>query len=68
VSFYLILCTKALHKVWKAFTDHWGTYFDEGDDVVARLYYQKWGSSDSSYVLLKDSQIMYVYLHLVKVV
>jgi hypothetical protein len=34
VSFYLILCTKALHKVQKAFNDHWRTSFDEGDDVV----------------------------------
>jgi hypothetical protein len=34
MSFYLILYTKALHKVQKAFIDHWGTSFDEGDDVV----------------------------------
>ncbi len=46
----------------------WGTSFDEGDDVVAWLYYQKWGSSDPSYVLLKDSHVTYVYSHLVRVV
>ncbi len=45
-----------------------GLLFDEGDDVVAWLYYQKWGSSDSSYVMLKYSHVVYVYSHLVRVV
>jgi hypothetical protein len=39
VSFDLILCTKTFHKVRKTFTNHWGTSFDEGDDVVAGTYY-----------------------------
>jgi hypothetical protein len=39
VYFYLILCTKTFHKVWKNFIDHWGTSFDEGDDVVVGFYY-----------------------------
>jgi hypothetical protein len=39
LSFYLILCTKTFHKVRKAFRDHWGTSFDESDDVVAGFYY-----------------------------
>jgi len=37
VSFWLILCIKPLHKVTKAFTDNWGTSFEEGDDVVGGI-------------------------------
>lgn len=65
--FYLILCTKAFHKVEEAFTDNGGTNFDVVDDVVTCLYYHKWGYIDSSYVLLKDSHVVYVYSHLVRV-
>lgn len=45
-----------------------GTKFEEGDDVVVGKYYQKWGNSNSSYVLLKDSHIVYMHAHLVRVV
>jgi len=68
VFFYLILYTKSLHKVQRALIDHSGNSFNEGDDVVAWLYYQKWGSSDSSYVLLKYSHVVYVYFHLVRAI
>jgi hypothetical protein len=37
-------------------------------DVVTSFYYHKWGNNDSSYVLLKDSHVVYVYLHLGRVV
>ncbi len=68
VSLYLILCTKTFHKVRKTFTNHWGTSFDEGDDVVVGFYYHKWGNNHSSYVFLKDSHIVYVYSHLMRAV
>ncbi len=68
VAFHLILYTKAFHKVKEAFTDNWGTSFDVVDDVVTCFYYHKWGNNDSSYVLLKDSHVVYVYSHLVRVV
>ncbi len=32
------------------------------------LYYQRWGHSESSYVLLKDSHVIYLHVHLVQVV
>lgn len=35
VVFYLILCTKALHKLKEAFIYNWGTSFDVVDDGVA---------------------------------
>jgi hypothetical protein len=57
-----------LHKVTKAFTDNWGTSFEEGDDVVGGIYYQKWGHSDTSYVLLKDSQQVYIFSHMVRAI
>ncbi len=68
VVFYLILCTKALHKVKESFIDNWRTSFDVDDDVVAGFYYQKWGNSDSSYVLSKYSHVVYAYSHLVRAV
>jgi len=67
-SFWLILCTKPLHKVKAPFINNWGNIYEEGDDVVEGLYYQKWGNNDNSYVFLKDSHKVYVYSHLVKVV
>ncbi len=45
-SFWLIMCTKSLRKVKKAFTNRWGKTFDEGDDAVVGLYYQKWGNNE----------------------
>jgi hypothetical protein len=56
VSFWLIMCTEPLCKVTKAFTNGWGISFEEGDDVIGGIYYQKWGHIDTSYVLLKDSK------------
>ncbi len=66
-SFWLILCIEPLLKVKAPFIDNQGSSYEEGDDVVKGLYYQKQGSSDNSYVLLKDSYKVYVYSHLVKV-
>jgi hypothetical protein len=67
VSFLLILCIEPLRKVTKAFTNGWGTSFEE-DDVVGNTYYQKWGHSDTSYVLLKDSQKVYICSHMVRAI
>jgi hypothetical protein len=67
-SFWLILCIEPLHKVKAPFIDNWGSSYEEGDDVVEGLYYQKWGINDNFYVLLKDSHKVYVYSHLVKVI
>jgi hypothetical protein len=50
------------------FTNNWGSSYEEGDDVVGGLYYQKWGNSDNSYVLLKDSCKVYVYSHLMRAI
>lgn len=62
-DFWLICCTKYLHTLKKAFKCKWGIKFEEGDEVVVRKYYQKWGDSDSSYILLKDSHVVYMYVH-----
>jgi hypothetical protein len=67
VSFLLILCIEPLRKVAKAFTNGRGTSFEE-DDVVGSIYYQKWGHSDTSYVLLKDSQKVYIFSHMVRAI
>ncbi len=47
-------------------TYKWGMKYDVGDEVVVRKYYKKWGNSNSSYVLLKESNVVYLYPHLVK--
>ncbi len=67
-SFWLIMCTDPLHKVRNFFIDQWGTKFEEGDDVVGGIYYQRWGNNDTFYVLLKDSHKVFFYFHLVRVV
>lgn len=61
-DFWLICYTKSLHTIKKAFKCKCGIKFEEGDEVVARKYYQKWGDFDSSYILLKYSHV-YMYGH-----
>jgi hypothetical protein len=39
VDFWIICCTKHLHKVRKAIKCEWGIEFEKSDDVVARKYY-----------------------------
>jgi hypothetical protein len=57
-DFWVFCCTKPMHTIRKEFTNKWGTSFVIGDVVVAGLYYQSWGSSDESFVLLKHSHVM----------
>ncbi len=61
--FWIILYTRYLHQVKKAFQDRWGTSFEVGDEVVTSLYYQKWNTSDSIFVLLKDSHPIFMHSH-----
>ncbi len=58
VNFYIFLCTQAMHNVKKDFTDPWKIKFRIGD-VVARRYYQKWGTNEASYVFLRRSPIVF---------
>lgn len=52
----------------KAFTCKWGTEFDVGDEVVCGYYYRKYGRGEDSYVLLKNSDLMFMHAHLVRAV
>ncbi len=61
-------CTKQFHTLIHPLTCKWGTKYYEGDEVVVGKYHKKWGISDSSYVLLKFSNVGYLYSHLVKAV
>jgi len=45
VDFWVVCCTKFMHTIRKEFANKWGTSFTIGNDVVAGLYYQRWGSS-----------------------
>jgi hypothetical protein len=60
VDFWVVCCTKPMHTIKKEFPNKWGTSFAIGDDVVAGLYYQRWGNGDISFVLLKDSHVVCV--------
>jgi hypothetical protein len=66
VDLWLVCCIKPFHQDRKSFEDKWGTLISIGDAVVVSLYYQRWGHSESSYVLLKDSHVVYMHAHLVQ--
>ncbi len=68
VDFQVFFCTKPMHIMKKSFIDKWGTYFVASDDVVAGLYYQRWGIGERNYVLLKDSHVVYMLSNMVCVV
>jgi hypothetical protein len=65
MNFWIILCIRPLRQVKKAFKNKWGTSFEVGDEMVVGLYYQKWGTSDYTYVLLKDSHLVFMHSYLV---
>ena len=67
-DFWVINCTKTMHAVKYAFTCKWGTSFEVGDEIVAGFYYQRWGTSETSYVLLKNSHPVHMHAHLVRAV
>jgi hypothetical protein len=67
-DFWLVCCTKQFHTLIHPLIYKWGTKYYERDEVVVGKYYQKWGNFDSSYVLLKFSNVVYLYSHLVKAV
>jgi len=62
VDFYILLCTKTVFTFKQHFKCPWGQEFNAGDMVMAGKYYHKWGSSKSSYVLLRKSQIAYIHV------
>ncbi len=57
-----------MHTMKKSFIDKWGTFFATSDDVVAGLYYQRWGIGERNYVLLKDYHVVYMLFNMVFVV
>jgi hypothetical protein len=63
---WIVCCTKPLHKLNGPLNCKWGMNYNERDEVVVGKYYKKWGNSYSTYVLLKDSHLVYLYSHLVK--
>jgi hypothetical protein len=67
VHFYIISCSKPIHVVNENFKCHWGTKFTRGETDVVGKYYKKWGNYYSTYVLLKDSHVVFLYSHLVRV-
>ena len=67
-DFWIIICTKVLHTVKAPFIDEWDTSFNERDEVVAGKYYQKWGTAENLYVLLRNSHTVYMHAYFVRAV
>jgi hypothetical protein len=42
----------------------WGCEFIAGDLAIGGTYYQKWGSSNKSFVYLSESNVAYIHAHL----
>jgi hypothetical protein len=62
VDFYILLCTKIVFTFKRHFKCPWGQKFNVGDMSVVKKYYHKWGSSNSSYVLRRKSQLAYIHV------
>lgn len=65
VDFYLICCSKPLHTIKEDFFCKRGINFVVGEQVVVGKCHKKWGTSYSTYVLLKNSHVVFLYSHLV---
>jgi hypothetical protein len=62
VDFYILMCIKTAFIFKQTFKCPWGHEFNVGDMVVARKYYQRWGNSNSFYVLLQKSQPAHIHV------
>jgi hypothetical protein len=67
-EFWVLFCTKLLHKLTNPLKCKWGMKYDVGDEVVEGKYYKKWGNFNSFYVLLKEFNVVCLFSHLVKLV
>ncbi len=66
VDFWVVCCIKPMQTIRKEFINKWGTSFATCDDAFTRLYqYQRWGSNDRSFVLLKDFHVVYMLCNVV---
>jgi hypothetical protein len=65
-NFWLVCCTKPFHQIKRTFMNKWGISFVARYAIMSSLYYQMWGHNESSYVLLKDSHVVYLHVHLVQ--
>lgn len=68
VQFYILVCLRKKFLVREAFTCKWGSEFSVGDYAIQRRYYQKWGSSQKSYVFLDKSKPAFISSDLVMAV
>jgi hypothetical protein len=68
VDFYVLLCTQTNFIVEQAFKCPWGQEFSIGDIIMVQKYYQSWGQSRCSYVLLTRSQTTYIHACNVKAI
>lgn len=57
VDFYFLICTKTMYTMEKPYKCARVQQFSANGTIVTSRYYQKWGQSKHSYVILKKSQV-----------
>lgn len=57
VDFYVVLCIQQTHIPQTDLKCHWGSQFHASDVVI---YYWKWGTRESNYVILQRSHAIYL--------
>jgi hypothetical protein len=45
--------------------DDWGNFVEKGDEIIINHYYKQLGTRKSSYVLIRDKGLAFIYFHLV---
>jgi len=64
-GFWLLLCDKPKHVVKDTFTDAYKNTYYEGDEVIGGCYYDLFQPRSRTYMLNDESQLAYIYSHLV---
>jgi hypothetical protein len=61
---WVVCCSKPLHRLTNPLKCKWGMEYDVGDKFITWKYYKKWRNFNSFDVLLKQSNVVYLYSHL----
>jgi hypothetical protein len=66
VDFFILQCIKEMHIVQENVgLDDWGNFVEKGDEIIIGHYYKQLGTRKSSYVLISDKSLAFIYSHLV---
>ncbi len=66
VDFFILQCVKKLHIIDEdSRPDDFGNSVEKGDEIVIGQYYKQSGRRKSSYVLIRDKGLAFIYSYLV---